>query len=125
MVEASEDGAAEYRLPPSDDDLLAECDVDTFRAGGPGGQHQNMTDSGVRLRHRPTGMTVSSRSERSQLQNKRICLRRLRTRLEKLLEPPAPRVPTRPSRTAREQRLEHKARRSRTKRERRAPPLDE
>lgn len=111
-----------YRLPSSDEDLLAECEVDTFRAGGPGGQHQNMTDSGVRLRHRPTGLTVSCRSERSQLQNKRTCLRRLRARIERLLAPPAPpRVATRPSRAAREQRLELKARRSRVKRERRPP----
>jgi len=115
-----------YRLPGTDHELLRECEVDTFRAGGPGGQHQNMTDSGVRLRHRPTGVRVSCRTERSQLQNKRICLRRLRSRLERLLEPAeAPRVPTRPSRAARDARLEQKARRARTKRERRPPAPDD
>ena len=44
-------------VPDSTDDaLLAECRVETFRAGGPGGQHQNKTESAVRLTHLPTGM---------------------------------------------------------------------
>ena len=115
----------DYSLPTDDDALLAECEVETFRSGGPGGQHQNMTDSGVRLRHRPTGTVVVCRSERSQLANKRTCLRRLRARLEKLLSPPPPpRRPTRPGSGAVERRLQEKARRSRTKRLRR-PPADE
>ncbi len=50
-----------FEIPESDADLLAACDVETFRAGGPGGQHQNVTDSGVRLRHRESGVVVSSR----------------------------------------------------------------
>jgi len=115
-----------YRPPDSDEALLAECAVGTFRAGGPGGQHQNMTDSGVRLRHRPTGVTVTCRTGRSQYQNKRTCLRRLRERLERLLrEPPPPRVATRPSRGATETRLQQKSRRSRLKKERRPPAVDD
>jgi len=115
-----------YRLPESDEDLLGECTVNTFRSGGPGGQHQNVTDSGVRLRHRPSGITVSCRSERSQYQNKRTCLRRLRRRLEDLLRgPPPPRRPTRPSRAAEAARLEQKTRRARLKKERRPPAADD
>jgi protein subunit release factor B len=115
-----------YRLPDNDEGLLAECAVNTMRAGGPGGQHQNMTDSAVRLRHRPTGITVTCRSERSQYQNKQPCLRRLRARIEDLLrEPPAPRRPTRPSRAAREARLEEKTKRAQVKRGRRPPSPDE
>jgi protein subunit release factor B len=112
----------DYSLPDDDDALLAECEVETFRSGGPGGQHQNVTDSGVRLRHRPTGAVVVCRGERSQLANKRICLRRLRVRLESLLAPPPPpRRPTRPGAGAVARRLEEKARRSRVKRLRRPP----
>ena len=114
-----------YRLPSTDDDLLAECAVMTFRAGGPGGQHQNVTESGVRLQHRPTGITVTCRSERSQYQNKRTCLRRLRSRIEDLLRAPTPRLPTRPSRMSRAARREEKTRRSRLKQQRRPPSADE
>lgn len=121
-MEAPED----YRLPETDEELLAECAVNTFRSGGPGGQHQNVTDSGVRLRHRPTGISVTCRTERSQYQNKRTCLRRLRTRIEALLrEPPPPRRPTRPSRAVEEARLEQKSRRSRLKKQRRPPSSDD
>lgn len=111
-----------YEIPESDDELLAACDVDTFRAGGPGGQHQNVTESGVRLRHRASGVVVTSRARRSQYQNRQECLRRLRRRLEKLNAPPAPpRVPTKPSRAAVERRLDDKAHRAAAKRLRRPP----
>ncbi len=50
---------------------------ETFRAGGPGGQHQNTTDSAVRARHRPTGLTAAAREERSQHRNKSLALERL------------------------------------------------
>jgi ribosome-associated protein len=113
-------------IPESDDALLAECDVQTFRAGGPGGQHQNVTDSAVRLVHRPTGLTVTSRAQRSQYMNKMDALRRLRLKLRRLNEPPPPpRRPTRPSRAAKERRLAEKTRRSAAKRLRRPPSSDE
>jgi protein subunit release factor B len=113
-------------IPESDDALLGQCDVQTFRAGGPGGQHQNMTDSAVRLVHRPTGLTVTSRAQRSQYLNKRDALRRLRIKLRRLSEPPPPpRRPTRPSRAATERRLAEKSRRATAKRLRRPPSGDE
>lgn len=111
-----------YDVPEDDADLLAACDVETFRAGGPGGQHQNVTDSGVRLRHRESGVVVTSRARRSQHLNKKECLRRLRRRLEKLnAPPPPPRTPTKPSSSAVRRRLDEKTRRAATKRLRRPP----
>ncbi len=116
-------------IPESDGALLAECEVQTFRAGGPGGQHQNVTESAVRLVHRPTGVTVTCRAQRSQYLNKMDALRRLRLKLRRLNEPPPPpRRPTRPSRAAKaasERRLAEKARRARAKRLRRPPGGDE
>jgi protein subunit release factor B len=113
-------------IPEGDEALLAQCDVQTFRAGGPGGQHQNVTDSAVRLVHRPTGVTVTSRAQRSQHLNKMDALRRLRLKLRRMDEPPPPpRRPTRPSRAARERRLTEKARRASAKRLRRPPSADE
>lgn len=68
-LELPETTAAE----PDDRDL----EFETFRAGGPGGQHQNKTDSAVRVRHIPTGIAVVSRKERSQHQNKKEAVRML------------------------------------------------
>lgn len=56
---------------------LQDCDVQTFRSGGPGGQHQNKTSSGVRIIHRASGARGESREERSQLHNKRTAFRRM------------------------------------------------
>ncbi|MCX6372741.1 MAG: peptide chain release factor-like protein [Actinobacteria bacterium] len=113
-------------IPQSDAALLAECEVDTFRAGGPGGQHQNVTDSAVRLRHRPTGLTVTCRAQRSQYLNKMDALRRLRLKLVKFYAPPPPpRRPTRPSRAAKERRLAAKKGRAGVKRLRRPPAGDD
>ena len=54
-----------------------DVSFESFRAGGPGGQHQNTTDSAVRATHRPTGMTVVAREMRSQHRNKALALERL------------------------------------------------
>jgi ribosome-associated protein len=103
-------------LPESDEDLLRECEVDTFRSSGPGGQHVNKTESAVRLTHLPTGLVVTSRSERSQHRNRADCLRKLRELVARLNERRKPRVPTKRTRAAKERTLEAKARRSRVKR---------
>lgn len=115
----------DYTLPESDDALLAECDVQTFRASGPGGQSVNTADSAVRLTHRPTGIVVVCREERSQLRNKLTCVRRLRARIEIAQRPVRKRVATRPSAAARAKRLAEKARSSAKKVSRRRPAEDD
>lgn len=54
-----------------------DLEVQTFRAGGKGGQHQNKTSSGVRIIHKASGAVGESRTERSQLLNKKLALQRL------------------------------------------------
>src|SRR5580704_9147515 len=72
----------------SDAQLLAQCEVDTYRASGPGGQKRNKTSSAVRLRHPPSGLLVIAEESRSQHENKARALRRLRQALYlKLREP--------------------------------------
>jgi protein subunit release factor B len=112
-------------LPESDEDLLRECEVDTFRSSGPGGQHVNKTESAVRLRHLPSGVVVTSQQERSQHRNKSLCLLKLRKKVALLNYRRPKRVPTRVPRSAKNQTLEEKARRSRIKRLRSKPSTDE
>jgi protein subunit release factor B len=99
--------------------LLAECEETFFVASGPGGQHRNKTETGVRLVHAPTGVVVTATERRSQLQNRGAALARLRERLQVLSFRPTPRRPTRPSRGAKERRLAEKRVRSGRKADRR------
>ena len=112
-------------LPESDEDLLRECEVETFRSSGPGGQHVNKTESAVRLTHVPSGVVVTSRQERSQHRNKVLCLQRLRKKIAQLNYRPAKRFATVIPRSARNRTLEEKARRSQIKRLRSKPSPDE
>src|SRR5579872_7151490 len=65
----------------TDAQLLAQCDVDTYRASGPGGQKRNKTSSAVRLRHAPSGLIVIAEESRSQHENRARAVRRLRQAL--------------------------------------------
>src|SRR5438874_3175762 len=86
---------ADYLLA-SDDALIAQCEVDRYRASGPGGQHRNKTESAVRLRHKASGATAIGEDSRSQAENKVHAVRRLRAAIAlEVREPitaPSPRL---------------------------------
>jgi protein subunit release factor A len=112
----------DYTLPDTDEALLGECDVQVFRATGPGGQSVNTTDSAVRLVHGPSGFVVVGRRERSQLRNKHDALKRLREKLVDAQRVRPKRVKTKPSRAAVQRRLEAKSHLSAKKANRRRSP---
>jgi len=111
-----------FPIPETDEELLAQCRVETFMSGGKGGQHQNRTESGVRLVHEATGVVVTCRAERSQHRNKAIALERLREKLEKRNQRPKKRRATKVPKAQREKRIAGKKKRGRVKELRKKPP---
>ena len=111
-------------LPEYLERLARDCDVVPYKSSGPGGQKKNKTESSVRVRHRPTGITRVATESRSQLRNREAALERVWKELERRAKKPKPRRATKPTRGAVEARLATKRRDSERKRTRRTDSED-
>lgn len=111
-------------MPTDLEKLKKECEITTFKSSGPGGQHRNVTDSAVRLKHLPTGIIVVGQSRRSQHRNLQDALERLALKLGERERRRKPRVPTKKPRSVRKREVEGKRRRGETKKLREKVKLD-
>jgi hypothetical protein len=98
--------------------------VETYRSRGPGGQRKNKTETSVRLRHLPTGITVTATEHRFQSRNLKLAFERLVERLRRLNLKRRKRIPTGVPVKAVERRIEEKKYRSHRKRLRQGLPKD-
>jgi protein subunit release factor B len=113
------------QLYPTDrESLERDSDIDFFIASGPGGQHRNKVETGVRLVHRPTGITVTATERRSQHANREAAFERMRARLEELQRVEIPRKATRPTTASRIRRANEK-RLTGLRKKLRSAPVDE
>ena len=104
--------------------LAPEVEETFFCASGPGGQHRNRAETAVRLKHLPTGITVTATERRSQARNRDEAWKRLLEKLDTARRKPKKRIPTRPTRASRKKRVDEKKKRGQTKKSRRPPAED-
>jgi protein subunit release factor B len=105
--------------------LARDCEITPYRSSGPGGQKKNKTESSVRVRHLPSGITRVATESRSQSRNRRLALERVWLALERRARVRTPRVATAPSRAAVERRLSGKRRDAEKKRKRAHPAAED
>lgn len=110
--------------PVDRESLERDCTLDFFVAGGPGGQHRNKVETGVRLVHLPTGVTVTATERRSQHANREVAFERMAERLTARQVVLPPRKATRPTAGSRVRRLESKQRIGILKKSRSSPMHD-
>ena len=111
--------------PLDPEKILAESDMEFVRASGPGGQHRNKRETGVRLVHRPTGVVALATERRSQAQNRSLAIERLVEKLEKKRKKPKPRKATKKPRGVRKGEVEVKRKESVRKRGRQRVSQDQ
>ena len=88
--------------------LERDCEMEFFVAGGPGGQHRNKVETGVRLTHRLANVTVTATERRSQSANREAAYERMAEKLEAMQRVQKKRVATKPGKAAKTRRLESK-----------------
>jgi len=104
--------------------LALDCDITAYRSSGPGGQKKNKTESSVRVKHLPSGITRIATESRSQGRNRQLALERVWEELERRARKPRRRIATRPSARAVERRLTQKHRAGERKQARRPAAED-
>jgi protein subunit release factor B len=102
-----------------------DVEVEYLRGSGPGGQHRNKTESGVRLTHVPTGVVVTATERRARSQNLAVAWERLEKAVAEKLRPKKKRIPTKPTRASKKRRVESKKRQGQKKSLRRPPGREE
>ena len=95
--------------------------IDYYRGSGPGGQHRNTSETGVRITHLPTGIVVTATESRSRHMNLQRAMARLEEKLAARAKKKRPRIATRPTRTSENRRLEKKRHQGEKKKERQKP----
>jgi len=93
----------------------SDLKIEFYRGSGPGGQHRNVTDSAVRIRHLPTGIVAQASENRSQVRNRETAMKRLAEALARRERRIKKRVPTKVPSGEKNKRLNEKKQRSRTK----------
>ena len=96
------------KMEPRDKKNEGEVEVSRFKGSGPGGQNRNKRETGIRLKHLPSGVTVSATERRSQAQNLHAAYERLENRLKILAHRPKPRKKSKVKAGAKRKRLDNK-----------------